>query len=130
MQIRFYLSRKVSTLWSQISCLYYTVYLLELYTIQHGVDDRIYNLVRGSRVCWDLDEMFRGIGETQELVDSKNRGGVNEETDLFLASVGCVAIKTISVMVFPKTLEDFTVEEIVDIVQKKKKDIVQKRNWS
>lgn len=60
---------------------------------------------------------FAVLARVKKFSDSKYRGRVNEETDLFLASAGCDAIKKISVMIYPKMLEDLTFEEITNILQ-------------
>lgn len=59
---------------------------------------------------------FAALVRIKKLSDSKHRG-VNEVMHLFLASAGCEAIKKISVMVYPKMLEDLIFEENANIVQ-------------
>lgn len=58
--------------------------------------------------------MFR----LKKLNGNKVRGSKNEITDLFLALAGCKVMMKISLMIYPKEMEDLTFKEINEIVKK------------
>ena len=55
---------------------------------------------------------FAAFARMKKLKDQNATGGENEIMNLFLTSAGCEAIKKISIMVYPKILEDLTYEKI------------------
>ena len=57
--------------------------------------------------------------KVKKLKDEKASRGENKITDLFLAIAGYKAVKKLSIIAYPRKLEELTYEEIVRIIKKK-----------
>ena len=89
-----------------------------LITIHNNLASPIVSLTRLEEP--DYVEMWLkcfGAYARKNLRDQRNVGGENEITNLFLASAGCEAIIKISVMAYPKDLEELIFQELKQIIR-------------
>lgn len=63
-------------------------------------------------------QCFTANTKSKKLKDNKTGEGENDVFNLFLASAKCKAIMKISLMIYSKKLENFTIEEISEIIKK------------
>ena len=61
---------------------------------------------------------FDVSARTKKLKDDQEKGGENENTDLFLATAGCEAIIKVSTMAYPTNQEVLTIEKISQIIRR------------
>ena len=61
---------------------------------------------------------FAASARTKKLKDNKEKGGENEITNFFLATVGCKVIMKVSTMAYPTNLEDLTFKKISQIIRR------------
>ena len=57
-------------------------------------------------------QCFSASARTKKLKDDKEKGGVNEIMELFLATTRCEAIMKVSTIAYPKNLEDLILIKI------------------
>ena len=52
------------------------------------------------------------------ISDRRSEGEQNEITDMFLATAGCKGIQKVSMMVYPRNLEELTFKEIGKVIKR------------
>ena len=66
-------------------------------------------------VCGNMDEVLVRV---KKLRDRWSEGEQNEITDMFLATAGCKAIQKVSMMAYPRNLEELTFKEIGKVIKR------------
>ena len=74
---------------------------------------------------------FEVLARVKKLRDRQSEGEQYEITDMFLTTAGCEAIERVSMMTYPRNLEEQNCKEISEVIKRhirsKKKSVIMKR---
>ena len=61
---------------------------------------------------------FEVLARVKKLKERQSEEEQNEITDMFLTTTGCEAIQRVSMMAYPKNLEELTFKEIGEVIKR------------